>query len=193
VSGKTVSLDVVVEAGRLEDMLLLAMKGKPMMTGTVRFRTTLVIPPGDVNVVEKVMLDGKLTMEKAIFSKLDVQEKVNELSHRGEGKPQEPDDENSVASALKSQFTVGKGIIRLSGLSFTVPGVTVELDGTYGLENSEMDFKGTARLVAKVSQTTTGWKSVLLKAVDPIFKRKNVGAEIPLRIKGTPDKPSFGL
>jgi hypothetical protein len=56
-----------------------------------------------------------------------------------------------------------------------------------------MDFRGTARLVAKVSQTTTGWKSFLLKAVDPIFKRKNVGAEIPIRITGTPDKPSFGL
>ena len=47
--------------------------------------------------------------------------------------------------------------------------------------------------MAKVSQTTTGWKSVLLKAVDPIFKRKNVGAEIPIHISGTPDKPSFGL
>jgi hypothetical protein len=193
VQGKTVSLDVVVEEGRLEDMLSLAMKGKPMMRGAVRFHTKLVIPPGDVDVVEKVMLDGELTMDKAVFSKLDVQEKVNELSHRGEGKPQEPDDENSVASDFKSRFKVVKGVITLSGLSFSVPGVTVDLNGTYGLINREMDFKGTARLVAKVSQTTTGWKSVLLKAVDPIFKRKNVGAEIPLRIKGTPDKPSFGL
>jgi hypothetical protein len=193
VQGKTVSLDVVVEAGRLEDMLLLAMRGKPVMRGAVRFHTKLVIPPGDVDVVEKVMLDGELTMDKAVFSKLDVQEKVNELSHRGEGKPQEPDDENSVASNFKSRFKVAQGVIALSGLSFSVPGVTVDLNGTYGLTNNEMDFKGTARLVAKVSQTTTGWKSVLLKAVDPIFKRKNVGAEIPLRIKGTPDKPSFGL
>jgi hypothetical protein len=191
--GKTVSLDVVVEAGRIEDMLLLAMKGKPMMRGAVRFHTKLVIPPGDINVVEKVILDGQLTMEKGVFSKLDVQEKVNELSHRGEGKPEEPDDENSVASDFKSQFKVAKGVIALSGLSFSVPGVTVDLNGTYGLVNSEMDFKGTARLDAKVSQTTTGWKSVLLKAVDPIFKRKNVGAEIPIRIKGTPDKPTFGL
>jgi AsmA-like C-terminal region len=164
-----------------------------MMRGAVRFHTKLVIPPGDINVVEKVILDGQLTMEKGVFSKLDVQEKVNELSHRGEGKPEEPDDENSVASDFKSQFKVAKGVIALSGLSFSVPGVTVDLNGTYGLVNSEMDFKGTARLDAKVSQTTTGWKSVLLKAVDPIFKRKNVGAEIPIRIKGTPDKPTFGL
>jgi hypothetical protein len=193
VHGKTVSLDVVVEAGHIEDMLLLAMKGKPMMSGPVRFHTTLVIPPGDVDVVEKVALDGDLSMDSTVFSKLDIQEKVNELSHRGEGKPQEPDDEDSVASNFKGRFKVAKGVIALSGLSFSVPGVTVDLNGTYGLKNREMDFRGTARLVAKVSQTTTGWKSVLLKAVDPLFKKKNVGAEIPFRVKGTPDKPTFGL
>lgn len=81
----------------------------------------------------------------------------------------------------------------MSGLSFEVPGVAINLNGTYGLLNSEMNFRGTAKLDAKVSQTTTGWKSLLLKAVDPIFKKKNVGAEIPIQIKGTPEKPSFGL
>jgi hypothetical protein len=173
-------------------MLLLAMKGKPMLRGAIRFHTVLVIPPGDVDVAEKIGLDGAFTMDSAHFSELNVQEKVNELSHRGEGKPEESD-QDPVASNFKGQFKVSKGIITLSSLSFAVPGVTVDLNGTYGLLNSEMDFRGTARLVAKISQTTTGWKSVLLKAVDPIFKRKNVGAEIPLRIRGTPDKPSFGL
>ncbi len=192
VRGKTVSLDVVVDAGRIEDMLLLAMKGKPMLRGAVHFHTTLLIPPGEVDVAEKIGLDGAFTMDSAHFSELNVQEKVNELSHRGEGKPEESD-HDPVASNFKGQFKVNKGVITLSSLSFAVPGVTVDLNGTYGLLNSEMDFRGTARLVAKISQTTTGWKSVLLKAVDPIFKRKNVGAEIPLRITGTPDKPSFGL
>lgn len=192
VRGKTVTLDVVVDAGRLEDMLLLAMKGKPQMRGAVRFHTKLVIPPGEVDVAEKIMLEGAFTMDSAHFSKLDIQEKVNELSHRGEGKPEEPDTD-TVASGFKGQFKVDKGVVTMKGLSFAVPGVTVDLDGTYGLLDSKMDFHGSAKLTAKLSQTTTGWKSVLLKAIDPIFKRKNVGAEIPLRISGTPDKPSFGL
>jgi hypothetical protein len=139
--GKTVTLDVVVRDGRLEDMLLLAMKGKPQMSGAVHFHTKLVIPPGDVDVVRKVLLDGALTMDSATFSKIDVQQKVNEVSHRGEGKPQESDDENSVASALQGQFKVAKGVITLTGFSFSVPGVTVDLNGTYGLLNSEMDFE----------------------------------------------------
>ena len=193
VRGKTVTLDVTVEAGRLEDLLLLSIKGKPMMQGTVRFYTKLVIPPGDVDVVEKVMLEGELSMNRVVFSSVNVQDKVNELSHRGEGKPKEANDADSVASDFKGRFAVAKGILTLTGLTFSVPGVTVTLNGTYGLKNTEMNFQGNARLIAKVSETTTGWKSVLLKALDPIFKRKNVGAEIPLRITGTPAKPSFGL
>ncbi len=192
IPGKTVSLDVVVDAGRLEDMLLLATKGKPAISGAIRFHSTIEIPPGNRNVVEKIGLDGAFAADEAHFAELNVQEKVNELSHRGKGDPQESD-QDTVASDFKGQFKVHNGMITLSGFSFAVPGVSVNLNGTYGLVNQEMDFRGTARLTAKVSQTTTGWKSVLLRAVDPIFKKKDVGAEIPIRIKGTPEKPSFGL
>ena len=174
-------------------MLLLAVKGtKPPIRGAIRFHTKLEIPPGNIDVAEKVILDGAFTVDAASFAKLNVQEKVNELSHRGEGKPEESD-EASVVSDFTGQFKVGKGVITLSGLSFTVPGVKVKLNGTYGLLSREMNFRGTAALSAKVSQTTTGWISMLLKAIDPLFKKKNVGAEIPIQIKGTATKPSFGL
>jgi hypothetical protein len=63
--GKTVSLDVVVHSGRLEDLLLLAMKGRPMMRGAVQFQTKLVVPPGDVDVAQKVGLDGTFAMDSA--------------------------------------------------------------------------------------------------------------------------------
>jgi AsmA-like C-terminal region len=193
VPGKTVSLDVVVDAGRLEDMLRLAVKGTtPPISGAIRFHSTLVIPPGNVDAAEKIMLDGAFTVDAAHFSEFNVQEKVNELSHRGEGKPTESD-KDTVASDFKGRFKVDKGVITMTGLSFTVPGVGVTLNGTYGLVTSEMNFRGTAKLEAKVSETTTGWKSLLLKAVDPIFKKKNVGAEIPIQIKGTAEKPTFGL
>jgi hypothetical protein len=59
--------------------------------------------------------------------------------------------------------------------------------------DQSLDFHGTARLEAKLSQTTTGFKSLLLKTVDRLFEKKNAGAVIPIRIQGTPDKPSFGL
>ena len=47
-----------------------------------------------------------------------------------------------------------------------------------------MDFHGTAALEAKLSQTTTGFKSFLLKALNPIFSKKDAGAVIPIQISG---------
>ena len=84
-------------------------------------------------------------------------------------KPKESDDSDSVASDFKGRFAVAKGVLTLTGLTFSVPGVAVTLNGTYGLKNTEMNFQGSARLMAKVSQTTTGWKSVLVKGVGSYF------------------------
>jgi hypothetical protein len=39
----------------------------------------------------------------------------------------------------------------------------------------------------------TGAKSFFMKAVDPFFKGKNGGSEVPIKITGTKDHPSFGL
>ena len=80
-----------------------------------------------------------------------------------------------------------------SDLSFSVPGALVHLNGSYGLRSEQLDFRGTLTLVAKVSATTTGIKSVLLKAVDPLFQKNGAGAVLPITITGTREHPSFGL
>ena len=191
--GKTISLDVTVSQGRLEDMLWLGVKSdKPMLNGAIAFHTSLLIPPGDRSVIEKLQLDGRFAVGAAHFSKFDVQEKVNELSHRGRG---ETDDSQvgSIASNFRGHFILNNAVLTFENLSFSVPGVAVHLNGTYGLRDERLNLKGTASLQAKLSETTTGFKSFLLKAVDPSFKKKNAGAVIPIKIEGTKDKPSFGL
>jgi hypothetical protein len=45
---------------------------------------------------------------------------------------------------------------------------------------------------AKVSQTVTGWRSWLLKIVDPLFREKGQTV-VPIKISGTRDKPEFGM
>ena len=74
-----------------------------------------------------------------------------------------------------------------------MPGVRISLNGTYGLLDERLDFQGTARLDAKLSETTTGIKSFLLKAIDPLFAKKNAGAVLPIKISGTRSRSSFGL
>lgn len=195
IPGKTVSLDAVVNDGRLEDMLRLGVHANPPpLSGAISFHSKILIPPGDIDILQKLNLDGLFTVGTAKFSKLDVQEKVNDLSHRGKANP---DDASapSVASDFKGKFKLDQGIMQLQDLSFTVPGVEIALNGKYGLMNQSLNFQGTVQLDAKLSQTTTGWKSTLLKALDPFFKKKgsNTGSSIPITISGTTSNPSFGL
>jgi hypothetical protein len=39
----------------------------------------------------------------------------------------------------------------------------------------------------------SGWKSFLLKAVDPFFTKDGKGAQIPVTLQGTKSEPKFGL
>ncbi len=191
--GKTVSLDVTVDDGRLEDMLRLGMKGPtPTMTGAVKFHAKLVIPPGDVEVTQKMKFEGTFQVASAHFSQLNIQERVNKLSHGGRGEPEAPPTD-TVASDFGGAFRLDRGVMTLRDLTFRVPGVRIALSGRYQLADEQIEFHGTAELEAKLSQATTGFKSFVLKAVDPFFAKKTAGAEIPIKITGTSGKPSFGL
>ena len=190
VKGKTVSLDVAAANDQLQDMLLLGVKGKPAVSGAINFHAKLVIPPGDTDIAQKLKLDGKFEIASAHFSKLNIQDKVNELSHHGSGKPEESESA-TVASDFSGGFALDKGTMTFRNLSFRVPGVAISLNGTYGLLDERLNFHGTARLEAKLSQTTTGIKSLLLKAVDRFFEKKNAEAELPIDIGGTTENPTF--
>jgi hypothetical protein len=193
VKGKTVSLDATVQRGRVEDMLHLAVKSdKPTMVGEISFRSKIVIPPGDVDIAEKLQLKGTFGMESAKFTSNTVQTKVADLSRRARGEPKEPLD-TTVTSDFAGAFTLANGTVTFSDLVFQTPGASVRLNGGYGLQTEELDFRGRVRMLAPLSKTTTGWKSLLLKAVDPFFKKNGAGAEIPIKITGTRDQPQFGL
>ena len=83
-------------------------------------------------------------------------------------------------------------MLELPSVTFDVPGAAVELNGHYALRPETLEFHGNLFMDAKVSQTTTGFKSMLLKAIDPLF-RKNGRTVIPIKIGGSRNDPSFGL
>ena len=78
-------------------------------------------------------------------------------------------------------------------LTFGVPGATVRLSGRYHLRRETLNFLGTLRLDATVSQTVTGVKRLLLKPLDPLFERDGAGTVLPIRIGGTRSDPAFAL
>lgn len=192
--GKTIRLDVTVSHSRIEDLLRLAVKGnKPLMTGAVTFNTKFVLPPGERDIAEKLHLDGGFGVGSAHFTNFKVQDRIDELSQRARGQVGDKAEDESVVSNLRGQFALDNGIIKFSRLNFTVPGAEVRLAGRYGLNNETMDFEGTLRTQAKVSQMTTGVKSFFLKLADPFFKKHGAGAVVPIKIAGTREQPKFGL
>ena len=51
---------------------------------------------------------------------------------------------------------MGDSVIDMTNLSFSVSGASIDLGGTYNMDNGAMNFSGKLRLDAKLSQTTTG-------------------------------------
>lgn len=193
VRGRTLALDVNIPSGRIEDVLRLAGKApEPAMTGGLRLTTAFLIPPGREPVSEKLHLDGTFFIERATFTSFDVQRKINALSHHGRGLPNDLRT-GRVASNVNGRFTLVSGRLQILNVTFRVPGAGVRLAGAYGLKSERMDFRGTLFLGVKLSQTTSGFKSLLLKAVDPLFSRKGGGSAIPIKITGTRQNPSFGV
>src|SRR5215813_7182957 len=191
--GRLISLDVGTSQGRIEDMLSLAINSeKPLMTGPVKLKARLTIPPGKAKVLEKMTLDGSFGVEDAKWSSPEVRDKLESLSRHAQGKPEDEDAGSSV-SDLKGSFHLEKGVIEFRSLTFGVQGALIDLAGTYDIRGGDLDFHGHLRLQAKLSQTVTGAKSFFLKAFDPFFQKNGAGAELPISITGTRDKPVFGV
>lgn len=189
--GKTIHLDVTVSEARLQDLLRLAVKGRPPMTGAIVFNTKFELPPGEEEIVERLLLNGNFNVDAARFTDVDVQEQIDTLSRRGQARPEDRKIDK-VVSDLSGRFALRDGVMRFSILKFSVQGAAVELNGHYGLESERLDFRGLLRLQAKLSETTTGLKSLLLKPIDPFF-RKDGQTVLRIKVTGTREEPAFGL
>jgi hypothetical protein len=193
VDGRTTTLDVVIDKGRLEDVLRMAVKTpESPMVGALKLTTTFVLPPGDRDVVQKLQLDGAFTIADAHFTSAEVQSKINGLSQRTRG--QNPEGTPArISSQFAGAFKLRDSRLAIPHVTFDVPGAAIRLSGSYGLVSEQIDFSGTALSDAKISAMTTGFRSLLLKPVDVMFNRKSGGSAIPITIGGTRNAPSFGL
>ncbi|MFZ1168796.1 MAG: AsmA-like C-terminal region-containing protein [Candidatus Sulfotelmatobacter sp.] len=194
--GHDIELDVVLDKARIEDLLQLGVRtDPPVMSGPVEMNTRLSLAPGDANVADRLKLAGSFHVLRGHFANQKVQGNVDSLSLRSLGKPKEAQEhsEEDVPVDLRGVFTLKDGVLSFSLLHFLIPGTHVDMTGDYSLDGQTFDFHGEARLDAKLSQMTTGWKSILLKPVDPFFSKNGAGTEVPIRISGTESEPHFGL
>ena len=193
--GHHIVLAIMIDQGKINDLLRLAMKSDPpMMIGTVQLKTSFDLPPGQLEVANRLKLTGIFQVAHVHFSNRKIQDKVDSLSMRSQGKPKLATDDipDNVQSDLGGTFQLDGGYLSFSRLQYRVPGAQVDLTGHYNL-NGNFDFHGQARMEAKLSQMVGGWKSILLKPVDPFFQKDGAGTELPINITGTKSDLQIGV
>jgi hypothetical protein len=208
VPGHRIHLEVTVGPGRIQDLLLLAVKtDPPLMTGQVQLHTSFDLPPGPARVTSKLQLKGSFAVLNVHFSNDKFQGDVDQLSLRGQGKAGEANRERDamktgntdaataadVASTMRGDFTFGGDKLTIPIVNYEVPGAHIAMSGDYSLDGEVFDFHGLARLDAHVSQMVGGWKSILLKPVDPFFAKNGAGTQVPIQVTGTRSDPKIGL
>jgi len=197
--GHDVALEVKMPNGRMEDMLLLATKSpRPMMLAAMTMHAKLHIPPGPERVAAKMQLSGEVVLHNIDFTNPKTQDKIDALSMRAQGLPKDAaaagsDGRPEVASTLTTNFSFTGEQAKFDAVNFSIPGAQLQLKGVFSMPGERFDFKGHVRTQATASQMMTGWKSILLKPVDPFLKKNGAGLELPIEISGTRDNVHFGL
>jgi len=213
--GKTATINLDTSNGRIEDILRLVTKAaEPPMAGETSFKGIATLPPGKMRFLKKVELEGDFGISDSNFTHPTTQEKVNQLSQNaqtesrekmqkedkanGKGKDEKEDsaDRNAppVLSDLRGHVVLKNGIATLSNLSFYVPGAHAQMHGTYDLISEKIDLHGSLKMDSDLSDTAHGAKAVVLKLLDPFFKKKRgSGSDIPVKIGGDYHNPTFGM
>lgn len=196
VPGKATSLDLISNKGRVQDVLRPFAKAPiPPMSGPMNFRAHVLLVDNNRRFLKRVSLVGDFSIAGGRFAKPKTQHSVDQLSQSSREVKNKKDDADPpvVVANLSGHVNLSDGFARFSNLSFDVPGAVAQMNGMFNVITEKVDFHGSLKTDAELSQTTHGIKAVLLKPLDPIFKRKRHGAVIPIEMTGTYSQPHFGM
>jgi hypothetical protein len=194
--GHDIALEVTVDRGRIEDILQIsANQESPFVTGNLTLQTHFHLPPGQESVWDKLQLDGQFHLSQSQFSSDKMQGRIEQLSLRGQGKPDEvkTTDPNTIQSEVQGHFQLSGGTLQLPDLDYHVPGAEIVAHGTYGLQEGTLKFEGDAKLQATISEVVGGWKGFLLKPADRFLRKNGAGTDVPIHVSGTRKDPKFGV
>ena len=95
------------------------------------------------------------------FNNPAIQDKVDGLSARAQGKPKEvaaysTDQEAEVSSMMSASFRWAHGLMTVDDLHYQIPGALVLMNGVYSMDGNIFEFKGHVRTEATASQMVTG-------------------------------------
>jgi hypothetical protein len=156
------------------------------------------LPSGDKGFLRRLHLNGTFGIDDARWTRARTQTKINELSARARGDREELEEKGAqelerVLSHLTGTVSMREGLAFLSRVSFQVPGARASGSGTYSLITKRIDLEGTVSMMADASEAASGFKSILLKPFDSLFRgdKRQKGAILPVSIKGVYPRPKY--
>lgn len=185
-AGKNLSVELSSDRARLEDLIDLFISAKqPPMTGDVSFQLHARVPFNGKPFLQGLVLNGEFGIARSRFSDRQFEEGLAKLSHSAkQAEQKERENPATVLSHLKGQVSAANGLAHLSHVEFMIPGAHAWLNGTYSLLNYRTNLSGALITQGDVSKTQTGFKSILLKALTPFFRRKHHAKVVPFKITG---------
>ena len=184
--GKAAKFDIVVPQGRVDDLLYLFTKGEPGMSGDIAATGKFTWPSGPRRFLEKIALDLGFGTRDSGFTDPQTQATVNRLSGSAEGESEKQlkSDPSTALSELRGNIQMRGGTAQISNGSFQVPGADAAVHGSYSLLNQRVDLHGTLHTRGQLSEMTSGFKAVLVKALTPVFRKEHSDRVVPFQITG---------
>jgi hypothetical protein len=196
-SPRKVAVTIAAKDAEVGDLLKIVERDEPQVAGDVNFRAAVEFVAGPDRFLKRLQLQGGVDVEKMRFMKEGTQQTVDAFSARVRKDP--PEDAKSDAGdppevmlAARSETRFDRGMAYFQAIHATVPGVDAHLHGTFNLLDTRIHLTGTVALEKGISHAVTGWKSVLLKPLSPLFKKKDAGAVVPIAVTGTAKNPKVG-
>ncbi|HYK37853.1 AsmA-like C-terminal region-containing protein [Alloacidobacterium sp.] len=195
---KATDLDLTVTRGRAQDLLHPFLEDRPPIAGVVSLKAHAHLTPqqNHAKFLQRLSVDGGFHLPDERVNDPAKEKTLTEFSERAqvskhpvtnpaiEAEDSPPLD---VLSSLEGQVKIRDGVVSTRWLTFSLPGASVNLNGSYNLSSGNVHLVGNLKMDSDISHVTTGFKSLLLKPLIPFFKKDNAGANIPIAITGGPN------
>jgi AsmA-like C-terminal region len=184
-SPKITNLDFAAQ-GRAQDALRPFVHSEVPIAGPLSLHGHAWVGPSQdgVRFLQRLRADGVFDVPAEIATDAVTEKRITQTSQHAQ-----IHDDNPNADALMSlqgPAQIRDGIASSRHLTFRVAGAQATLGGTFNFHNQVVDLSGNLATQAGLSHAVTGFKSVLLKPLDPFFKKGKAGAMIPIRVAGGP-------
>ncbi len=192
-SPKITNIDVSVAKGRTQDVLRPFVHAKVPIAGPVWLRAHAYVGPTDkgaAGFLQRLYVKGAFDVPAERATDEATEKSLSDFSQRAQKKKTNDDTAQDgttdALSSLKGPVEIRNGIASSPHLTFLIPGAQATLNGTFNFHDESAHLTGNLAMQSEISHAVTGFKSVLLKPLDPFMKKRKAGAVIPIAITGGP-------